>query len=129
MESETPTPGGPVRLILFVAEDRALSRVVKEYLSYFKIRVIPAHDYDEAIDWLGRGEYDAYVLDAEFSGVERLGALLEANLDRVVLVCGEAEPTDWVSSGLRHRLNKPFDVAELQLILAGILSRRDASDS
>ena len=129
METETPTPGGPRRLILFVTEDRELSRVVKEYLTYFKILVISADSYDKAIDCLGRAEYDAILVDANFSGVERLVSLLEANPDRVVLLCGEAEPTDWVRSGLRHRLKKPFDVAELQQMLAGILSRRDARDS
>lgn len=129
MESETPTPGGPLRLILLVAQDQELCRVVVEYLPYFKIRVTLAHGADEARAWLDRGEFAATVIDGDLSGSDQLQSLVAADPDRVVLLYAQGRPESWLRIGLRHSLKKPFDIAELQSILAGIISRGDARPS
>jgi DNA-binding response OmpR family regulator len=119
MDPDTPTPGGPTRHILLVEHDPELGRVVREYLSYFKIRAIVAGGVNEAHEQIEDQEFDAYVVDAEVPGAERLGHL---DPYRVVLLCSEPHPHSWEQLGVRHFLAKPFDVADLQSILADILA-------
>ena len=111
------------------AQDAELCRVGKEYLPYYKIGVTLAQGADEGRAWLDRGEFAATVIDGDLSGADQLQSLVPVDPDRVVLLYAQGRPESWLHVGLRHSLKKPFDIAELQSILAGILSRADARRS
>ena len=108
-------------MILFVSRDTELARVVEEYLGYFKMRVTMASGHDEAREWLAKRDFDAYVIDSKCERIYRLGSLVRTDPDRVVLLQDDAQPLPffWNAPGL-HLLATPFDVADLQRLLADI---------
>ena len=127
--TDTPTRGGPTRLILLVDRDPELRRVVYEYLGYFKMRVAGAASVEEARELLKVQVFDAFVIDDEVAGVARLQPLVQVSAERVVVVSPEPRRRIWSEVGVRHFLSKPFDVRDLQILLDEIFVRSAARGS
>ena len=106
--------------ILFAEDERSLSRAVTALLEKNNYSVDPVYDGEEALAYLGAGNYDALILDImmpKLDGLEVLSRLRQAgNPIPVLLLTAKSEVEDKVTgldTGANDYLTKPFSTAEL----------------
>lgn len=130
-----PVPTARRPLAILVVDDHALNReVAYAKLSGMGHRVDLASDGSEAIDAVGKQDYDAVFMDLQMpgmSGIEVTQRITEAMTDKpppyvIALTASvyEEDRAACVQAGMRDFIAKPISAAQLEAVLARVAAER-----
>lgn len=121
--------------VLVVEDERDLNRVISKRLEKEGYSVDSCFDGEEALDYLGVGEFDAVIIDIMMpkkNGLQVLAAMRDAHNDTpVIFLTAKDAVSDRVTgldAGAQDYLVKPFAFEEL-LARLRVMLRKDAGKS
>jgi len=120
--------------LLVIDDDRRLQALLSEYLAENDVLTESAHDGPTGLLALGRGTFDAVVLDIMMpgpSGLEVLRKLRETSAVPVIMLTAKGDETDRVVGlelGADDYLSKPFSPRELLARVRAVLRRGRAAE-
>ena len=126
-------PGQRLEGRLLLVEDNVIGRrMAARLLEKQGCDVRVACGGDEAVDLAGQEDFDAILMDLQMPGLDGLGAIrliraMDSERRRrtpiIVLTANAGEPNrrQSLEAGADHFLPKPFDLAQLHRVLAGVL--------
>ncbi len=115
--------------ILMIEDDEGLSEMVGEYLGKRGIEVIAKPDAKSGLKLLGRGDFDALILDVmlpDLDGFEVCRRVRAESNIPILMLTARGEDTDRIVGlelGADDYLPKPFNPRELLARLRAILRR------
>jgi DNA-binding response OmpR family regulator len=120
--------------LLVIDDDRRLQSLLSEYLAENDVLTESAHDGPSGLLALGRGSFDAVILDIMMpgpSGLEVLRKLRETSAVPVIMLTAKGDETDRVVGlelGADDYLSKPFSPRELLARVRAVLRRGKAAE-
>ena len=115
--------------ILIIDDDIELTKLVNEFLSTKKYKIIAKHTPEEGLDFLGKTEVDCIILDIMLPGMDGfqvLSKIRETLSTPVIMLTARGEVTDRIVGlelGADDYLPKPFEPRELLARIQSILRR------
>ncbi len=106
--------------LLIVEDEHVLSSCLRRHFTALGVDVTIAGSLAEGRGCLGRGTFDACLLDVglpDGDGLSLLGAL---SVDRSIVITATPNPERLAAAGVRHVLPKPLDLDEVTRVLFDI---------
>ncbi|WP_461829371.1 response regulator transcription factor [Aquifex sp.] len=120
--------------ILLVEDDRILADSLKDYLEEAGFSVEVAYGYEEALEKLDKGIYDAYIIDVNLgdgNGIRIIEYLKLNQDDTPALIISALTDVETIaegfSAGAEDYIKKPFDPEELLVRLRARLRTENLS--
>jgi len=120
--------------LLLIDDDRDLTQLLAEYLVTEGFAVDVAHDGQQALEFIDRGQYLLIVLDVMLparNGFEVLKALRQKSQVPVIMLTAKGDTVDRVIGleiGADDYLSKPCDPRELVARIRAVLRRANQAD-
>lgn len=121
--------------VLMIDDDEHICQLVALYLNRDGFSTEYCHNGDVALDMLGKGKFDAVLLDVMMpgkSGFEVLTELRKSCDVPVIMLSARGEPMDKITGldrGADDYITKPFEPQELIARLKAVLRRSNKTDS
>ncbi len=109
----------PLRLLI-VEDEASLRRTLARFFGLRGFEVVEAGSVREAKYHLGRGTYDAALLDVRLPDGCGLDLLPRIGADRSIVITAEPDPERFGREGVCHHMAKPLDLPRIAELVAAV---------